>query len=178
MPDYAVLLYFEPQSEQKVRRLQEAACRSSGNTYIFDNEIHPHVTLSLFTRDHYEDLFDDLAEFASRLHNVVLVMSSIGIFRSTTSVVSLFPVLSENLAQIHADLRDILDGRNCEFHAFYERPRWVPHCSLAVSVTFGQLMQVLGTVCDLYDEPIKCRAASLVLTECEPCREIMRWPIL
>lgn len=177
MPDYAVLIYFDHASEQAVRKIQTEISRTSGNTFLIDNKIYPHVTLSIFSKDDYQDLALDLASFTDQLCDIKLSLTSIGIFNSTPAVLNLLPVVTDDLTGIHKKLHDLLSSRITSFNPYYERENWVPHCALAVNVAPGELTGAVETACSLFT-PITCSAYSLALVECSPYREIMYWKII
>ena len=176
MPDYAVLVYFDTASEENIRILQEEASRVSGNTYIFDNRIFPHITLSLFSKDDYQDLIEDLHVFSKRLRNIDINLTSIGIFNSTPAVVNLLPVVSKDITRIHQLLHKKLSRHECDFNPYYEEANWVPHCAVAVNISSTELMPVIETTCALF-KPMVCRLSTLSLVECNPYCEVMDWNI-
>lgn len=177
MPDYAVLIYFDSVSEHKLRKIQSEVSRASGNTYLFDNNIHPHITLSLFTRDEYQDLTSDLTSFADELRFIEINLTSIGIFNSTPAVVNLLPVVTKDLTQIHMSLREKLSQHITEFNSYYEQPNWVPHCAIAINIAPDELMSAVEATCRLF-APMTCRISALSLVECNPYRVVMDWTII
>lgn len=177
MPDYAVLIYFDHASEQAIRKIQDEVGRVSGNTYLTDNKIYPHITLSIFSKDDYQDLALDLASFTDQLCDIKFSLTSIGIFNSTPAVLNLLPVVTEDLTRIHKNLHDLLSSRISAFNPYYEQANWVPHCALAVNVAPGELTGAVEAACSLF-APITCRAFALSLVECSPYREIMYWKIV
>lgn len=177
MPDYAVLIYFDSVSEHKLRKIQSEVSHASGNTYLFDNNIHPHITLSIFTRDEYQDLTSDLTSFADELRFIEINLTSIGIFNSTPAVVNLLPVVTKDLTRIHMSLRERLSQHITEFNSYYEPPNWVPHCSVAINVAPDELMSAVEAACREF-APMTCKINMLSLVECNPFRVVMDWTIV
>ena len=176
MPDYAVLVYFDPASEESIRIIQEEASRVSGNTYVFDNRIFPHITLSLFSKEDYDGIIEDLRGFSEKLRNINIHLTSIGIFNSSPAVVNLLPVVSKDITRIHKLLHQKLSRHICDFNPYYEEANWVPHCAVAVNIGEMELMPVIKTTCALF-QPMVCRLSTLSLVECDPYRVVMDWKI-
>lgn len=176
MADYAVLFYFDSESEKTIRKIQEAICCSSRNTYLSDNGIRPHITLSLFSRDDSEDLTAGLALFAAQLADIDIKLTSIGIFNTQPSVINLLPVVSEDLIRMHTDLREKLSHFVTDFHPYYVRENWVPHCAVAISINTDEFAKAVETACALF-QPLTCRISALSLVECSPYRTVMDWTV-
>ena len=178
MPDYAVLIYFDSVSEKEIRKIQSEASRVSENTYLFDNHIRPHITLSIFSKDQYQDLIVDLSSFADHLRNIRISLSSIGIFNTApAAVVNLLPVVTDDLTQIHKALHENLTHHITDFNPYYEQPNWVPHCAVAVNISPDELMGIVETTCRMFT-PMICGISALSLVECSPYREVMDWKII
>jgi len=47
--EYAIVLYFDEDTEAKLNNLMEELACDKTNTYMIDNKIPPHITLSLFS---------------------------------------------------------------------------------------------------------------------------------
>jgi len=176
MPDYAVIVYFDHKSEGKIRRIQNEVSRVTGNTYLSDNKILPHITLSLFSKESYQEILEDLAAFASELRDVSVSLSSIGIFNSSPAVVNLLPVVSDELIRIHTSLTGILSQHISDFDPYYERADWVPHCAVAVNINPNELTGAIETTCSLFT-PMTCTFSTLSLVECNPYSKIADWKI-
>jgi len=176
MPDYAVLIYFDHASEVKIRRIQSEVSRVTGNTYLSDNNILPHITLSLFSKESYEDILEELASYAEELRDISVSLSSIGVFNSIPAVVNLLPVVSDDLIRIHKSLTAKLSRHISDFNPYYERPNWVPHCAVAVNISPDELTGAIETTCRLFT-PMTCTFSTLSLVECNPYSKAADWKI-
>ena len=176
MPDYAVLIYFDHASEVKIRRIQSEVSRVTGNNYLSDNNILPHITLSLFSKESYQDILEDLASYAAELRDISVSLSSIGVFNSNPAVVNLLPVVSDDLIRTHKSLTAKLSRHISDFNPYYERANWVPHCAVAVNISPDELIGAIETTCRLFT-PIICTFSTLSLVECNPYSKVADWKI-
>jgi len=176
MPDYAVIVYFDHVSEGKIRRIQSEVSRVTGNTYLSDNRILPHITLSLFSKESFQEILEDLASFAPELRDISVSLSSIGVFNSTPAVVNLLPVVSDELIYIHENLAEKLSRHISDFNPYYERANWVPHCAVAVNIAPDELTGAIETTCRLFT-PMACKFSTLSLVECNPYSKVADWKI-
>jgi len=176
MPDYAVIVYFDHKSEVTIHKIQSEVSRVTGNTYLSDNRILPHITLSLFSNESYQVILEDLASFAPELRDISISLSSIGIFNSSPAVVNLLPVVSDEIIRIHESLMQKLSRHISDFNPLYERASWVPHCAVAVNIAPDELTGAIETTCRLFT-PITCTLSTLSLVECNPYSKVADWKI-
>lgn len=176
MPDYAVIVYLDHESEVSIHKIQSEVSRVTGNTYLSDNRILPHITLSLFSKESYQEILEDLASFAPELKDISISLSSIGIFNSTPAVVNLLPVVSDELIRIHENLKEKLSRYISDFNPYYERANWVPHCAVAVNISPDELPGSIEITCRLFT-PMTCTLRTLSLVECDPYSKVFDWNI-
>jgi len=176
MPDYAVIVYFDHESEVTIHKIQSEVSRVTGNTYLSDNTILPHITLALFSKESCQEILDDLASLAPELRDISISLSSIGIFNSTPAVVNLLPVVSDDLIRIHKILTEKLSLYISDFNPYYVRANWVPHCAVAVNICPDELPGAIETTCRMFT-PMTCTLRTLSLVECDPYKNLAAWEI-
>ncbi|HOV70030.1 MAG TPA: hypothetical protein PLZ84_06860, partial [Clostridia bacterium] len=101
---FAVVLYFDPESEEYIINLQKAISRETGNSRILDAGIPPHITLTIVSARCDDCFIQAVDEFTQTLTQENIVFPSIGIFNTDPGVLFLAPVVSVALKKMNKEL--------------------------------------------------------------------------
>lgn len=180
--DYAIILCFDNATETKFIEIINAIAHSGVNNYILDSKIPPHITISYFTAERINDIVYVLdshySDFITKDHNTPgdIIWASLGAF--VPEVLFAAPVLNEYLTNACAmanklvePLSDIGDGGH------YLPNRWVPHTTLAVSLTQDDLKTAFDKALELFSA-LSGRVNRLILAECDPYKEVKVWSLV
>jgi 2'-5' RNA ligase len=173
---FAVVLYFDPESEEYILNLQKAISRETGNSRILDAGIPPHISLTIVSARCNDCFIQAVDEFARTLTQGEIMFPSIGIFNTDPAVLYLAPVADENLRKMNKELYLKLQPLNAEFDPFYAPGMWVPHCSLGYRLEKSELIKATEIICHEF-KPFQARIVRAAIACCEPFREYRRWNI-
>jgi hypothetical protein len=176
MHEFAVLLGFDRDSEDAILSIQREVGEATGNTFISDNGMFPHISLSLFTSEHPEECARIVKDLASDGIDITIRLGSVGIFNTPLAVVNLLPVVTKELLVLHDDLIRRLSPYASDLHSYYLQPVWIPHCSAAINIEPDLLGVTVEAVCARF-QPCDVQVAYISLAECCPYREYGRWPV-
>jgi 2''-5'' RNA ligase len=176
MNDYAIVLYFDEESETSIKKIQEEVANITQNMYMIENKIPPHITILSFYREQHEELFDDIGSFSKGLIGLEIPITSIGIFNTNPAVINIVPVVTNRLKKANADIHKKLSKNITKFHLHYIEPNWVPHCAIAVKLSEDELRKAFDLTCKQF-VPRVCKVSAIALVECNPYREVMVWTI-
>ena len=62
--EYAIILYFDENSEKLIRELRSNLCREGINSHTIDIPIKPHITLASFKTENGTDTISEICTFA------------------------------------------------------------------------------------------------------------------
>ena len=175
MDTYAIVLYFDEDTNKKIGNMIERTAVLSGNNYMLDINIPPHVTLGCFFSDEQADLLERVESFAKDVTPFKVTFDSIGAFEPYVLFAS--PVKDECLTQLNALLHEsLLNDYTPAENANYLPDRWMPHCSLAVRLDKEQFAkaQTIETEVAL---PFTAQTTKLALAKCNPYNEVAVWEI-
>jgi 2'-5' RNA ligase len=175
MDTYAIVLYFDDATNKIIGNVIERAAALSGNSYMLDINIPPHVTLGCFFSDEQSDLPRKVESFEKSVTPFEVTFNSIGAFEPYVLFVS--PVKDECLTQLNNALHKLLlnDYEPAE-NANYLPDRWMPHCSLAVRLDAEQFAKAKAIESEI-DLPFTARVTKIALAKCNPYNVMATWNI-
>lgn len=175
MDTYAIVLYFDDTTNKIIGNIIERASSLSGNNYMLDINIPPHVTLGCFFGDEQVDLHERVESFAKSVTPFEVTFHSIGAFEPYVLFAS--PVKDEYLTQLNALLHEsFLNDYEPAENANYLPDRWMPHCSLAVRLDVEQFAKAKAIESEI-DLPFTARVTKITLAKCNPYNEVAIWKI-
>lgn len=175
MDTYAIVLYFDNTTNKIIGNMIERTAALSGNSYMLDINIPPHVTLGCFFSDEQANLLEKVESFTKNITPFEVTFKSVGAFEPYVLFVS--PVKDECLTQLNASLNESLlnDYKPAE-NANYLPDRWMPHCSLAVRLDAEQFVKAKAIEAEI-DFPFTALVTKIALAKCNPYNEVAIWKI-
>jgi 2'-5' RNA ligase len=126
---YAVELYFNKETEEKIMRLPQGLAEKGLSTRYLEWKTRPHITLGLFNNIDLEKCDKLLKEFAKEVTSLPAHLSSIGIFNNSRCIF-LSPVVTRELLQLHLNFHNIFSFCDHSGYEYYLPDSWVPHCAV------------------------------------------------
>ncbi len=168
--DYAVVFYFDNTTEQRIQTLITDVAICTGNSYMTDVGIPPHLTIGMYRSDDEERIKSEFERCADEITCGEVFWASIGIFNP--HVLFLAPVLNEYLQRscelVNRAMSQIADVGDFGHYMPYQ---WVPHTAIAVKLTPEQLKIGFDVVQQQFT-PIGSRVERLILARCNPFHQL------
>lgn len=148
----------------------------TGNNYMLDNSVPPHLSLGLFHAEEekageMEKLFCEFAE-SLKSKGTNLALNFNGPDNFADKVIFLSVKRDESLMKLNRDLHQLFlphfeagDNRN------YLPENWVPHIALAVKLDHQQFEKGFETV-NSFPLPKSAKITSATLARCNPYNEV------
>lgn len=136
---YLVSLYFDDESSRKIQSFINKAGYKSGNNFMIDRQVPPHITIASFQSNEEKKVIEVLDKRIKDIEKGKITWASIGIFRS--SVLFLAPVLNKYLHNLCVDINEsisLLD--DISISKYYLPFQWMPHTTIAKQLTREELM--------------------------------------
>ena len=135
---YLVSIYFDEKTDKKIQQYIDKVAECTGNTFMLDGSVPPHITISAFETQNEKAVIEALERAVARLRQGTLEWGSVGQF--FPYVIFLIPVLNEYLHEISAIVNDELSNTNGIKISPYYRPfQWLPHTTIAKKLTKEQM---------------------------------------
>ena len=126
---YAVELYFDKETEEKIMRLPQGIAEKGLSTRYLEWKTRPHITLGLFNNIDLEKCDTLLEEFTKQVKSLPAHLSSIGVFNNSRCIF-LSPVVTRELLQLHLNFHDTFSFCDHSGYEYYLPDIWAPHCTV------------------------------------------------
>ena len=175
MNTYAIVLYFDEATNKIINKTIERTAGLSGNNYMLDINIPPHITLGCFCSDEHVNLVEKVESFAKSISPFEVIFNAIGSFDPYVLFAS--PVKDDRLTQLNALLHEsLLNAYEPAENANYLPDKWMPHCSLAVRLDAEQFAKAKTVEVEI-ELPFTAQVTKIALAECNPYNEVAIWNI-
>lgn len=136
---YLVSVYFDDESSKKIQRLINKVGDKSGNKFMIEGKVPPHITIAAFQTKEESKVIEILGDKIKDIKDTIITWASIGIFKS--SVIFLAPVLNEDLHNISVCINKGLSlVDDIAISKFYLPFQWMPHTTIAKKLSREELM--------------------------------------
>lgn len=172
---YLVSLYFDEKSSRKIQGLINKAAAKSGNNFMIDGNVPPHITIASFDTSEESRVIELLDEKIKNIESGMITFASIGIFKS--SVIYLAPVLNEYLHDLSISINDGISSlENISISKFYLPFQWIPHATIAKKLSGKQLLSAFQEIVKEFSM-FNGIVIRIGLSKTNPLREIAVWEL-
>ncbi|GBU27450.1 hypothetical protein R84B8_00982 [Treponema sp. R8-4-B8] len=171
--EYAVVFYFNKTTEEKINSLILKIANETGNRYMVDNNIPPHITISLFKYDETVDTIINIVENnISTFNRNNIKIASIGMFNP--NVLFLLPIMNDYLIESNKKISKIIKTNDkILLDKNYIENQWIPHISLGVKLNKNELINGIKILVEYFE----VETNKIGLVKCNPYRNIKMWEI-
>lgn len=170
---YLVSLYFDNKTTSKIQGFINRVSEKSGNNFMIDNNVPPHITIASFQTDEEDKVIEILDKRIREIKIGMITWASIGVFKS--SVIFLSPVLNEYLHNLSINIYECISSlENIEISKYYLPFQWMPHTTIAKKLNREELMlgfQELNNNFTIFSG----RVIKIALSRTNPIEDIIVW---
>lgn len=172
---YLISAYFDERTNQTINRYIRQVAAKTGNTFMIDNQVPPHMTISSVEARQGEVLFPCLEQLQGQLIAGTVPIVSVGMF--FPYVMYLTPMLNAYLLELSQQIYDAVhDIPEVNVNHFYQPLHWLPHITLGKRLTKEQMQQAFAVMQDGF-APIEGRITKLGLAKTNPQEDLMMWKL-
>ena len=172
---YLVSIYFDDKTDNRIRQYMKQVAQASGNSYMLDGNVPPHMTISAFETKQEELVIEVLNENIPKLTSGELTWASIGQF--LPYVLFLSPVLNEYLHGLSEAVYTMLDGmEDTAISKYYQPFQWMPHTTVGKKLSSEEMLagfQVLQKSFGIFSGQV----VKIGLARTNPYRDIAAWEL-
>ena len=176
---YLISIYFDEQSSANLEKLIKRVADATGNTFMLDNQVPPHITVAAVETKREDELIacvDKLVRgggicgATDAIHWV-----SVGAF--VPQVLFVQPVLNEYLHNLSVTLFDeLLQIEETIISPYYKSFGWLPHCTIAKQLTKEQMAEA-HQILQQYFVPMEGGVTRIGVARTNPHRDIRVWEL-
>lgn len=153
-----------------MQSLIDQVANVSGNTFMTDGRIPPHITLLAFEMQNEKRAIELLNDNISKLRSKQLYFASVGAFKG--QVLYAEPVLNEYLHNMSLDLYNIYkDVPDIRFSPYYKPFGWIPHVSIGKHLDNTQMEEAFRIVLKQF-APFEGSVTRIGIAKTNPHRDI------
>ncbi len=135
---YLVSAYFDEEADRIIRRYIERIAEMTGNSFMPDNNVPPHMTISSLEARSADVLIPAFEELNGKIKTGEIQVVSMG--QMMPYVFYLTPVLNAYLNGLESTVFDVFsDISDVTVSKFYRPGSWLPHITIAKTLTKEQM---------------------------------------
>ena len=172
---YAVSLHFSQKVNEIVISTLQAIADKTGNRFMIENKIPPHITIGAFhaAREEEAKLLQLVAEFSQRQKAGSVQFSEVGNFNG--KVLFLKPEKNLFLSEINKELHTLIlpEFEKAE-NGYYLPDIWFPHTTLATRLNQSQF-SAAEKIAKQIRLPLEAAIEELAVYQCSPFLELKKY---
>ena len=135
---YLISAYFDQKAAKTMDRYIYQIAAKTGNSFMTENHVPPHLTISSIEVRSGELLIPHVKELRGQLSRGVVQFVSAGML--FPYVMYLTPVLNAYLLELSQKIYDVVSGvPKVNISRFYQPLQWLPHLTLGKTLTKEQM---------------------------------------
>lgn len=135
---YLISAYFDEKAQKTMERYMRRIAEKSGNTFMTDNHVPPHLTISSVEARSGELLIPYVEKLRGQLLQGDVQFVSVGML--LPYVLYLTPVLNRYLQDLSQKIFEAVSGiPEVSVSRFYQPMQWLPHATLGKTLTKEQM---------------------------------------
>ena len=172
---YLISIYFDEKTNRKIQQYINKVAEQTGNTFMLDGSVPPHITISAFETTDEQAAIDAMNRVVSRLQRGFLEWVSVGQF--SPYVIFLSPVLSEYLHEMSVQISSELQKADeVKISPYYQPFHWLPHTTIGKKLSKEE-MKVAFDVLQNCFSPLSGEVVRIGLAKPNPHRDIASWEL-
>jgi len=172
---YLISIYFDDKTNYKIEQLIRKVAEKSGNTFMLDGKVPPHITISAFETKQEEIVIEKLEQTVEKMGKGTINWASVGVF--LPYVLYLAPVLSEYLhglsVQIHESVKNIEETK---ISPYYRPFQWIPHTTVGKKLEKEEMLAGFAALQNSFGM-FEGNVVRIGLAKTNPYREIKNWEL-
>ena len=174
---YAVLLYFDDQTEQSIRNVRHALAEQGLPSLLDKVGDRPHISLAGFSNLDPAILISLVQEYANDIEPLQVDLSAIGTFPTEEHVLFLSPVPTLQLLTCHQEFHQRLATSKLISSPYYVPTKWTPHCTVEMNIPDEQLPKAIE-FCSRAFKPITGHIQEIGVIEYPPIKHLAKWSLV
>jgi hypothetical protein len=172
---YLISAYFDDVTTEKLQKYIDDVATASGNTFMIDNNVPPHMTILSIEARNELVLMNAFKEQVDHLSKGEILIPTIG--QLLPYVMYAGVVMNSYLSDMQKNMMDAMkDIDEVSFSKFYQPDSWLPHITLGKTLTPTQMTDSFNILHQRFS-PIQGTIVELGLARTNPHRDILRFEL-
>lgn len=172
---YLISAYFDDETNHRIQQYINQVAKKTGNTYMLDGQVPPHITISSFDTKDVNQVIPLLEQEKNCLEAGVVQWVCIGTF--LPYVIYLSPVLNGYLHKLSETITAcIRQAEDVRIHPHYQPFSWMPHTTIGKKLTKDE-MQIAFQVLQHQFGPFNGTITKIGLAKTNPYEDIVTFDL-
>lgn len=169
---YLISLYFDEKTNRLLQRYIDKIAQQTGNTFMIDHQVPPHMTVSAVEARSAEQLRPAFEDLCGRLSQGKIRFVSVG--QLLPYVMYVTPVLNEYLQELSGAVYDAMSGiPETKVSKYYQPFSWLPHVTMGKTLSKEQMAVAFGVLQEVF-VPFDALVTEVGLAKVNPHADIVR----
>lgn len=171
---YLISLYFDDEANKRIQRYIHNVAEKSGNRYMVERNVPPHMTISAFETLEEKRVVEVLEDALSNIKQDKIEWVTVGAF---PSVIYIQPVLNEYLHNMSCTIYDsIVNMSGIKVGKYYKPFSWIPHMTIAKQLSEEEMQKAFDMLHNSFGV-FEGKIVRIELAKKNPYRVIARWKL-
>lgn len=142
---YLLSIYFDDKTEKHIQSFINQVAKNTGNTYMLDGNVPPHITVAAFDAKNIDDVLTDLNSTINTFSSGQITWASVAAF--LPGVIYVAPVLNRYLQELSETVNGKLtEMSGVQLRLNYQPYNWMPHTTIGKKMTQDQMQIAFETM--------------------------------
>lgn len=169
---YLVSVYFDDKSNKIISDYINKIAQKTGNTFMTDNHVPPHLTIMSVEAREEEKLTEVMGKLERYLTKGQIQLVSVGVLLPyvlyVTPVLNLY--LEDMIEQVHDMVKNISEVR---MSRYYQPMQWLPHITLGKKLSKEQMQEAFAVMQEQF-VPMEVTVSEIGLAKTNPHQDLVR----
>ena len=172
---YLISVYFDNHTNVKINQLIKKVAEKTGNAFMVDGNVPPHITISAFETKNEKEVVERLQKCVKTFEPKDIQWVSVGAFMP--HVLYITPVLNEYLHTMMVEIYDVLsEMEDTIVRKCYQPFAWLPHTTIAKTLDREQMQEAFKTMQEMF-VPFEGTVVRIGLSKTNPYREVKMYEL-
>lgn len=167
---YLISIYFDKKTEQIMQSHINQVAKASGNSFMLDGNIPPHITVLGFDGKDEEKVLEIFENNIKSIESGQICFASLGVFKG--QVIYVQPILNEYLHNLSVKAHEMYTGvDDIRFSPYYNTFGWIPHLSIGKHLDEKQMEEAFKSLVKNF-VPMEATVTRIGIAKTNPHRDI------
>lgn len=173
---YLISVYFDDNTNKILQRYIDQVAKKTDNTFMVDNHVPPHLTISSIEARSVEVLIPAFKKLCENLTLGDIQFVSSGQLHPYVMYVT--PVLNEYLQNLQEKVYDAVSNiEETSVSKFYRPYSWLPHTTIGKKLTKDQMREAFEVLQDSF-VPFSGKITEIGLAKVNPHEDVLRFKLI
>jgi hypothetical protein len=170
---YLLSVYFDESTNRRLQRYIDLIGEKTGNRFMSEHCVPPHMTISSIEARNVDILTEPFLQLRGKIQSGKIIIASVG--QLLPYVFYAAPVWNEYLAMLSGQIyRQFGDIPETTISKYYQPGSWLPHITLAKTLTKEQMQLALSVMQDQF-QVFEATVIEIGLAKVNPHEDVERF---